>query len=90
MDQDAPERDIEDLSFEEALSELETLVRRLEDGKITLDQSIRGYERGTALKQRCEKLLQEAQSRVETIVVRPDGVVATEQSDFDRGPVDKN
>lgn len=90
MNQDAPERDIEDLSFEEALSELETLVRRLEDGKITLDQSISGYERGTALKRRCEKLLQEAQSRVETIVVRPDGTVATEQSELDRGPVDRD
>ncbi len=38
MNQDAPERDIEDLSFEAALSELETLVRRLEEGKITLDE----------------------------------------------------
>lgn len=90
MDQDAPERDVDSLSFEEALSELELLVRRLEDGKITLDQSIRGYERGTALKRRCEKLLQEAQARVETIVVRPDGVVATELSELDRGPGDRD
>jgi exodeoxyribonuclease VII small subunit len=90
MNQDAPERDIEDLSFEAALSELETLVRRLEEGKITLDESIRGYERGTALKRRCEQLLQEAQSRVETIVIRPDGEVATEPSDLDRGPVDRD
>ena len=90
MGQDAPERDIEDLSFEEALSELEGLVRRLEDGKITLDESIRGYERGTALKQRCEKLLQGARSRVEKIVVGPDGQVATEPSDLDRGAVDRD
>lgn len=82
MERDAPERDIEELSFEEALSELEILVRRLEEGKITLDESIRGYERGTALKQRCEKLLQEAQSRVETIVIGPDGAVAAEQSEL--------
>jgi exodeoxyribonuclease VII small subunit len=90
MDQDAPERAIEDLSFEEALAELEALVRRLEDGKITLDESISGYERGTALKQRCETLLQEAQSRVETIVLRPDGGVATETSELDRGAGDRN
>ena len=82
MEREAPERDIETLSFEDALSELETLVRQLEEGKITLDQSIRGYERGTALKQRCEKLLQEAQSRVETIVIGPDGAVAAKQSDL--------
>jgi exodeoxyribonuclease VII small subunit len=90
MDRDVPERDIEHLSFEEALSELEALVRRLEEGKITLDESIRGYERGTALKQRCEKLLQEAQSRVETIVVGPDGDVTAELSDLDRGAVDRD
>lgn len=42
--------DVEKMTFEEALAELEEIVRDLEDGKVTLDQSINAYERGTALK----------------------------------------
>ena len=66
---------IESLSFEEALAELERIVRQLEDGKGRLDEAIEAYARGEALKRHCEAKLAEAQARIERIVVGPDGVV---------------
>jgi len=60
---------IDNLNFEEALRELETLVRRLEEGKIDLEDALASYERGMALKTHCEAKLREARMRVEKIVV---------------------
>ncbi len=71
------------LSFEDALSELEEIVRRLEEGSAKLDEAISAYERGVVLKRHCEAKLQEAQSRVEKIVVGPNGRVTAERIDFD-------
>jgi exodeoxyribonuclease VII small subunit len=71
------------LSFEEALAELETIVRRLEEGSAKLDEAIAAYERGALLKRHCEKKLQEAQSRVEKIVLGANGGIATEPAAFD-------
>ena len=68
---------VQDMSFEIALAELETIVRDLENGKTTLDQSITAYERGVSLKNHCENKLREAQSRIEKIIVQPDGSVKT-------------
>ncbi|MFW5832687.1 MAG: exodeoxyribonuclease VII small subunit, partial [Pseudomonadota bacterium] len=68
-------------SFEEALAELETIVDRLDKGDIELAQSIDAYERGTALRQHCERKLEEARLRVERIVAGPEGRVATEPLD---------
>jgi exodeoxyribonuclease VII small subunit len=73
--------DVAKLSFEEALAELETLVRKLETGGQTLDDSIEHYGRGTALKTHCEKKLQEAKLKVEKIVSKADGSLATENFD---------
>lgn len=71
--------DISNLTFEEALKELETLVRRLEEGKVNLEEAISSYERGTALKSHCETQLREARMRVEKIMVgHPDGNGKTE------------
>jgi len=70
--------EIASLSFEDALSELEQIVRRLETGTAKLDESIAAYERGAALKRHCEGKLREAQARVERIVVGADGSLATE------------
>jgi len=75
--------DVADLSFEDALAELEGIVRRLEEGSGKLDDAIDAYERGAALKRHCEAKLQEAQSRVEKIVLGPDGSVGTEPADLD-------
>jgi len=66
------------LSFEDALNELEQIVRRLESGSAKLDEALASYERGALLKRHCEAKLREAQLRVEKIVVSADGAVATE------------
>jgi exodeoxyribonuclease VII small subunit len=65
------------LSFEDALAELEKLVKQLEDGKAKLDDSIKAYERGALLKKHCETKLREAQAKIERITVDVDGSVST-------------
>ncbi len=61
--------DIAKLSFEDALAELEGIVRALEQGKGKLDESVAAYERGAALKKHCEKKLAEAAARIEKIQI---------------------
>ena len=68
---------VSELSFEDALAELETIVDRLDRGEIPLEQSIEAYERGTALKRHCERQLEAAKLRVERLVEGDDGVVGT-------------
>ena len=62
-----------DLSFEDALQRLETIVSRLESGQAPLEESIALYEEGARLKAHCETRLKAAQLRVEKIVVGADG-----------------
>lgn len=78
-----PKPEVAGLSFEAALTELETIVRALEAGTGSLDEAIEAYERGAALKRHCESKLQEAQSRVEKIVLGPDGGPETEPAALD-------
>ncbi|MEX0590951.1 MAG: exodeoxyribonuclease VII small subunit, partial [Xanthobacteraceae bacterium] len=59
--------DVAALPFETALAELESIVQRLEKGDVALEESIRIYERGEALKGHCETLLRVAEARVEKI-----------------------
>lgn len=61
--------DIAALSFEDALNELEKIVRQIEDGRGKLDEAISAYERGVALKRHCESKLKEAQVKIEQITV---------------------
>ena len=75
--------DIAAMSFEDALAELEGIVRRLEGGQVKLDDAIQSYERGTQLKRHCEKKLNEAQQRVDRIVIAPDGGVTVEPAKLD-------
>lgn len=75
--------DIGRMSFEAALSELEKIVQRLEEGEGKLDDAIKAYERGALLKRHCEAKLQEAQMRVEKIVLASDGSLSTEAVDAD-------
>ena len=63
------EVEIGQLSFERAIEELESIVRRLEDGKVPLEESVAIYERGEALKRRCEDLLRQAEARVQKITL---------------------
>ena len=71
---------IEDMSFEEALSALEAVVRDLEGGQVPLEKSIDLYERGEALRKHCEGRLSEADLRVEKIVAA-DGSTEAMQTD---------
>jgi exodeoxyribonuclease VII small subunit len=80
---DKQEPAIEAMSFEEALNELQGLVKALEKGEAKLDEAIRAYERGAALKQHCERKLREAQAKVDKIVVGADGTLSSEPMKFD-------
>jgi len=75
---DSPEA-VDDLSFEMALRELEGIVNQLETGDIALADSIAKYERGEALKTRCETLLKTAEARVEKLTIGADGAVSGTQ-----------
>jgi exodeoxyribonuclease VII small subunit len=67
--------DIAEMPFEAALAELEEIVDRLEKGAVALDESIRLYERGEALKKRCDELLKNAEMRIEKITLSADGAI---------------
>ncbi len=68
--------DIANLSFEQALSELEAIVRKLESGQGDLESSIHDYTRGAALKTHCEKKLADAKLRVDKIIRDANGNLA--------------
>ena len=72
-----------DLPFEEALSELETIVRQLETGKVKLEDAIAAYERGTQLQKACLHKLENAQLKVEQLSVSKDGTVQKEEFHVD-------
>ena len=64
--------DIQQMSFEKALAELEEIVRKLESGESPLEESIQAYERGVALKRHCESKLKDAQMKIEKITTQGD------------------
>ena len=70
---EAANAEIAGMNFETALAELEDIVEKLESGKVDLEASIAIYERGEALKKHCERLLRDAEARIEKITLRPDG-----------------
>jgi exodeoxyribonuclease VII small subunit len=78
------ERPVAEMTFEEALAELETVVSRLERGDVPLDASIQLYERGALLRRHCETKLKEAEEKVSRITVGEDGRPAGLQP-FDAG-----
>jgi exodeoxyribonuclease VII small subunit len=67
--------DIAEMPFEAALAELEDIVDHLEKGSVALDESIKLYERGEALKKRCDELLKNAEMRIEKITLSADGAI---------------
>ena len=77
------EINFEKLSFEEALAQLENIVRELEAGKIKLDDAVAAYEKATALKKFCEQKLQNAQLKIEKINISPTGEISTQPLDQD-------
>lgn len=74
--------DIAAMNFEQAIKELENIVKRLEGGQADLESSIRDYARGAALKAHCQKKLEEATLKVEKIVKTADGGLMTEPLDL--------
>lgn len=69
----AKHADIKDMTFERALKELESIVERLEKGAVELEESITIYERGEALREHCDRLLKQAEARVEKLTLGPQG-----------------
>ena len=75
------EQNIKDLSFEEALMQLENLVRELESGRIKLDNAVAAYERAVNLKKLCEAKLKAAQLKIEKIEISPEGEMKLSELD---------
>ena len=67
------ERPVDEMTFEEAMAELEQVLGQLERGDVALDASIKLYERGAVLKARCEAKLKEAEEKVAAIALDADG-----------------
>ncbi|KFG92053.1 Exodeoxyribonuclease 7 small subunit [Sphingobium herbicidovorans NBRC 16415] len=67
--------DLSQLSFEDALRALETIVRRLESGDVPLDESISLYAQGEELRKRCLERLQAAEARIQKLTIDPTGAV---------------
>lgn len=72
-------KEIQKLSFEAALEELEAIVEGLEQGVVQLDDAIKDYERGTHLKKHCDEKLRQARERVDKINIGADGAVHAEK-----------
>jgi exodeoxyribonuclease VII small subunit len=70
---DTNNADVKKMPFERAIEELESIVKRLEEGKVPLEESVAIYERGEVLKARCEELLRQAEARVEKITLDASG-----------------
>ena len=66
-------RPVAEMSFEEALAELESIVQKLERGQLDLESSIQAYERGTALRDHCADKLRQVQLRVEKLTLDREG-----------------
>ena len=82
MAEKAEQSEIAKLSFEDALEELESIVKRLESGQSKLDDAIGAYERGSLLKAHCEAKLREAQARVDKIAKAADGALTAAPADL--------
>lgn len=76
MTSEAAQTDVAALSFEDALQQLETIVRQLEQGNVPLERSIEMYERGAQLRKHCDGLLKAAEAKVEKIQMNQDGAAA--------------
>lgn len=69
-------------TFEEALTELENIVRSLESGRVQLEQAVEAYEKGMRLKRLCEQKLADAQARIDQLTVNENGEI-TGKENFD-------
>ena len=74
---------VDGMSFEESIDALEGLVKRLEDGGIDLDESLRIYEQAVALRDHCKRILEDGERRIKKIMETADGTVREEGFDLD-------
>jgi exodeoxyribonuclease VII small subunit len=79
----AKKKEVQDLSYEDAFEELQTVVEELETGQLALEDSLALFERGQALSARCSALLEKAQLRLTELTSGQDGVLI--EGDFDVG-----
>ncbi|MDC1383273.1 exodeoxyribonuclease VII small subunit [Candidatus Puniceispirillum sp.] len=84
-DDDVRLKSMVDVTFEEALKELEAIVKSLERGETSLDDAIAAFEQGTRLKSHCQSRLEEARMKVEKIKLPATGKPPESVSDFDIG-----
>jgi exodeoxyribonuclease VII small subunit len=70
-------KSIENISFEDALAELEEIVRKIDTGQENLADAVESFERGVLLKKHCEKMLKEAKLKIEKITSSGDGKIET-------------
>lgn len=75
------EKPIEELSFEEAIAELESVVHQLESGRIKLEEAVQAYERGVQLRNLCMEKLQNAKSKIDLLVIDGENPVGMESFD---------
>ena len=74
-EENTPQKDLSQLSFEDALRALESIVRRLESGDVPLDESISLYAQGEELRKRCTERLQAAEARISKLTVDAGGAI---------------
>lgn len=86
--EETPGADIDDMTFEQALAELEELVSAIEQGQIGLEESIRQYERGCRLIGHCRSILTESEQRIEQLTEQMKGQFEAEP--FGRSRDDKD
>jgi exodeoxyribonuclease VII small subunit len=67
MAEQKPKKDIEKMSFEDAIKELTSIVGKIEQGQVPLQESLEQYEKGMALIKHCRTILQKAEKRIEKI-----------------------
>ncbi len=67
------------ITFETAIARLEEIVRLLDDGQLSLDESLKVFEEGVGLAKACSSMLRDAQGRLQTLTANPDGTVATQE-----------
>ena len=72
---------LEKMTFEDAMDELESIVNALDKGDVSLDEAIAAYDRGSVLKDHCEKRLNQAKMKVETIQLEENGELKTDKVD---------
>ncbi|MDB9915372.1 exodeoxyribonuclease VII small subunit [Alphaproteobacteria bacterium] len=72
---------LEKMTFEDAMDELEGIVNALDKGDVSLDEAIAAYDRGSVLKDHCEKRLNQAKMKVETIQSEENGELKTDKVD---------